>query len=331
MNTLSEMNFNTQPKIRILIVGAGVVGLASGKGFAAKGHLVQYVDICQERISQLNKAGFNAKLAHEIDWGEIDIVMLNVSTPTVNGRSVLTHIESASRDVGHGLATTDKFITVVVRSTVPPTTTEKRLTPIIEAASGKTAGIGFGIAMNPEFLRQKTSAQDFARPWITVIGSNDHHATEMLQNLYKPFGGLITHCTPTEAEMAKYVNNIYNAVKISYFNEVHNICNQLEIDSNIVASIAARSAEGMWNPLYGIRGGVPYGGACLPKDTEAFQHVCNENDWEHLMLQTTIEVNNQLSNKVPQAESPEQIDSILAASNKTKPKISQSVNGVPHL
>ena len=99
--------------------------------------------------------------------------------------------------------------------------------------------------------------------------------------------------------MTKYVNNVYNALKISYFNEVHDICNQLDIDSNIVASIAARSAEGMWNPLYGTRGGVPFGGACLPKDTEALSYVCKENGWKHLMLETTIEVNNRLIDKVP--------------------------------
>ncbi len=217
-----------------------------------------------------------AMTSAEVNWDEVDVVMLAVSTPSAGDRIVLDYIEAAALDVGRGLATTSNYVTVVVRSTVPPTTTEKRITPILEQASGKRAGVGFGVGMNPEFLRQVTAEQDFARPWITVIGSSDRHTAELLDTLYAPFGALIVRCTPTEAEMIKYVNNVYNAVKISYFNEVHAICQQLGVDSNLIGSTVARSAESMWNPLYGTRGGVPYGGACLPKDTTAFMGFVRE-------------------------------------------------------
>ena len=129
--------------------------------------------------------------------------------------------------------------------------------------------------------------------------------------LYAPFGALIVRCTPTEAEMIKYVNNVYNAVKISYFNEVHAICEQLGIDSNLVGAAVARTAESMWNPLYGTRGGVPYGGACLPKDTVAFLQFVRERGWEHLMLEATISVNRRLAASVPAAPSPDKIDEAL--------------------
>jgi len=201
----------------------------------------------------------------------------------------------------------------VVRSTVPPTSTEQRLTPILERASGKRAGTGFGVAMNPEFLRAVSNEQDFARPWITVLGTADRRTAELLDTLYAPFGALIVRCTPTEAEMIKYVNNVYNAVKISYFNEVHQICKALGIDSNLVSATVARSAESMWNPLYGTRGGVPYGGACLPKDTTAFMQFAREHGFEHLMLEATIAVNDRLERAVPAVASPDKIDEALAA------------------
>jgi UDPglucose 6-dehydrogenase len=297
---------------RILIVGSGVVGQATGKGFAKKGHQVSYVDINPQTIAKLRAAGLEASTAAEVDWSAVDAVMLAVPTPSVDGRIVLDYIEAAALDVGRGLATTDSYITVVVRSTVPPTTTEQRIAPILERASGKRAGADFGVAMNPEFLRAVSSEQDFARPWITVLGTSDRHTAEILDELYAPFGALIVRCTPTEAEMTKYVNNVYNAVKISYFNEVHAICERLGVDSSLIGAAVARSAESMWNPLYGTRGGVPYGGACLPKDTAAFMQFAREHGFEHLMLDATIAVNQRLAAQVPAAPSPDKIDEALA-------------------
>ncbi len=297
---------------RIVIVGSGVVGQATGKGFAKKGHYVSYVDINSETIAKLRAEGLDAMTAADVDWSAVDAVMLAVPTPSVDGQIVLDYIEAAALDVGRGLAKSDHFVAVVVRSTVPPTTTEDRLAPILARASGKQVGVDFGVAMNPEFLRQVTSEQDFARPWITVLGTSDRRTAEVLDALYRPFGALIVNCTPTEAEMIKYVNNVYNAVKISYFNEVHAICEQLGVDGNLVGSAVARSAESMWNPLYGTRGGVPYGGACLPKDTSAFMQFARERGLEHLMLEATITVNQRLEQFVPAAASPDQIEAALA-------------------
>jgi len=113
--------------------------------------------------------------------------------------------------------------------------------------------------------------------------------------------------------MIKYVNNIYNAVKISYFNEVHAICERLEIDSNLIGAAVARTAESMWNPLYGTRGGVPYGGACLPKDTVAFLQFVRKNGMSHLMLEAAIDANNRLAASVPAVPSPDKIDAALDA------------------
>ena len=296
---------------RMLIVGSGIVGSATGKGFARKGHDVTFVDINPQAIERLRGEGLAAVSYAEVDWNAIDIVMIAVSTPSRGDKIVLDYIESACRDIGAGLAKTINRISVVVRSTVPPTTTEKRLTPILEQASGKQAGVDFGVAMNPEFLRQVTNEQDFFRPWITILGASDRTTAELLDELYVSFGALIVRCTPTEAEMIKYVNNCYNAVKISYFNEIHGICQQLGIDSNLIGAAVARSAESMWNPLYGTRGGVPYGGACLPKDTVAFMQFARENGFEHLMLEATIAANEHLEDRVPAVVAPHLIDDAL--------------------
>jgi UDPglucose 6-dehydrogenase len=302
----------------MIIVGSGVVGQATGKGFTKKGHTVSYVDINPQTIARLRAEGLNAITAAEVNWNAVDVVLLAVSTPSVNDKIVLDYIEAAALDVGRGLLTTDNYITVVVRSTVPPTTTTQRITPILERASGKQAGVDFGVAMNPEFLRAVSSEQDFARPWITVLGSSDRRTAEILDQLYAPLGALIVRCTPTEAEMIKYVNNVYNAVKISYFNEVHAICQQLNIDSNLVGAAVARTAESMWNSLYGTRGGVPFGGACLPKDTSAFMAFVREHGWEHLMLEATIETNRRLAAHVPAAPSPDKIEEALAVARSNE-------------
>lgn len=297
----------------IVIIGSGVVGEATGRGFIRKGHSVTFVDVNVTTIAKLNAAGLDARLIEAVDWAQAEIVMLAVSTPTRAGSIVLTHIESAAHSLGEQIKNIDHFLTVVVRSTVLPTTTEQRIKPIIEMASGKVAGEDFGLAMNPDFLRQVSNVQDFDRPWLTVIGAYDPRAAASLRELYRPFGALMIECTPTEAEMIKYTSNLYNAVKISYFNEIHDICEKLGIDSGMVASSVARSAESMWNPLYGTRGGVPYGGACLPKDTEAFMAFVRENGFEHLMLQAAIDTNEQLKHKIAPVESPDKIDSALFA------------------
>src|SRR3954447_21683262 len=304
---------------RMIIVGSGVVGQATGKGFTKKGHTVGYVDINPQTIAKLRGNGLNAITAAEVDWNAVDVVLLAVWTPSVNDRIVLDYIEAAALDVGRGLATTNSYVTVVVRSTVPPTTTEQRITPILERASGKRAGIDFGVAMNPEFLRAVSSEQDFARPWVTVLGTRDHRTAEILDELYAPFGALIVRCTPTEAEMIKYVNNVYNAVKISYFNEVHAICEQLGINSNLVGAAVARTAESMWNPLYGTRGGVPYGGACLPKDTVAFLQFARDLGMEHQLLEATISVNRRLAASVPAAPSADKVDEVRKAVRQPDP------------
>jgi UDPglucose 6-dehydrogenase len=124
----------------IVVIGSGVVGEATGRGFIRKGHKVTFVDVNPTTIAKLTAAGLDARTIEAVDWAHADIVMLAVSTPTVGGAIVLTHIETAARSLGEQIKNIDHFLTVVVRSTVLPTTTEHRIKPIIEMSSGKVAG-----------------------------------------------------------------------------------------------------------------------------------------------------------------------------------------------
>jgi UDPglucose 6-dehydrogenase len=124
--------------------------------------------------------------------------------------------------------------------------------------------------MNPEFLRQVSAEQDFLEPWVTVFGTYGPTEAAILGEMYAPFNAPIVAVDCTTAEVIKYANNLYNATKISFFNDFDRVCTQLGIDSEVVGRTVSRTAEGMWNPAYGTRGGWAYGGACLPKDTAAF-------------------------------------------------------------
>jgi UDPglucose 6-dehydrogenase len=315
----------------IIVVGSGVVGAATGKGFIKKGHRVTFVDVIDATLEKLRAEGLDARKIDTVEWNTADFVMLTVPTPTNDAGISLEYIKQAAANIGEQLKTTDRYVVVVVRSTVPPQTTEKIVTPILEAHSGKRAGADFGVAMNPEFLRQAVAVQDFAKPWITVIGTTDAKTQAMLESLYKPFGALVAAVTPTEAEMIKYVNNIYNAVKISYFNEVHAISKQLGLDADVIGAVVARSAESMWNPLYGTKGGVPYGGACLPKDTKAFSAWARDMGFPHLMLDATMEVNDLLEEKVRPVANPADLETARAeaeAPEETKRRSAHTVYAV---
>ena len=147
---------------RIVIVGSGVVGQATGKGFARKGHHVSYVDINHQTIAQLRSAGC-CLTAAEVDWRAVDVVMLAVSTPSVDDRIVLDYIEAAALDVGRGLAQAEQFVPVVVRSTVPPTTTEQRITPDPGACLGQARRRRFRRGDEPRISARRSAASRISR------------------------------------------------------------------------------------------------------------------------------------------------------------------------
>ncbi len=287
--------------MRIVIVGAGVVGTATGKGFARRGHAVGFVDTDVRRLDVLRGDGFAASSEPDLS-GPAALVMLSVPTPSTGAGYDLGAVRAAAASVGEALATADELTTVLVRSTVAPGTLEGTVQPILEERSGLRSGEGFTVASNPEFLRAECALEDFLNPWMTVIGARSKRTREKLTELYRPFGGeLRTFANPAEAELVKLVHNVFNATKISFFNELWSVASQLGLNADDVAETVATSAEASWNPRYGIRGGRAYGGACLPKDVAGFLGFARELGVDAHMAAATRAVNDRLR---AQAEPP---------------------------
>lgn len=280
-------------KIKVAIIGSGFVGEAAGRGLFEKGNEVVFYDIDRNVIESLRKAGFSAyhigQLSEESDF---NLFMISVPTPTIKKRVSLEFLKSALNDIGKYLKNAKNFAVIVIRSTVPPGTTEKLVVSILEKVSGKRYAQDFGVCMNPEFLREVSAREDFAHPWITVIGGNDEKSSKLLDALYKPFKSPIVHMSIKEAEMTKYVHNLLNATKISFFNEMRAVNESVGIDPELEFKTVVKSAEAIWNPEYGTKDLGPFGGSCLPKDTEGFHTwVKDEFKTELPVLKGTIETN----------------------------------------
>lgn len=285
-------------KKKITIIGSGFVGQATGKGLLAHGHDVSFVDINTLLIDKISSEGYvscniGAECAHDRD-----IYFVSVLTPTIEDKFEFRFIDSALASLGRALKKNKNHPIVVIRSTVLPGTTEERFVKLLEKESGKIAGKDFGIAMNPEFLREVSAESDFAKPWIIVVGSNDVYTAQVLEELYRPFGAPIVHMSIKEAEMLKYVHNIYNADKISFFNEMRMVAEKAGVDADKIFRTVIKSAEASWNPEYGIRDFGPYGGSCLPKDTKAFLNW-SAAKFKHKMplLHGIIKVNEELKDR----------------------------------
>jgi UDPglucose 6-dehydrogenase len=288
---------------RIFIVGSGVVGEATGRGLLHRGHKVTFVDVLPSRVEALREAGLDATDALDLSGEEESFLFLTLPTPhvvepaaTPGGQPVRRYDLSAFlkgvRDVGEALRTSDEIHTVVVRSTVPPGTTLRLVQPLLEEISCKREGLGFSLASNPEFLRAASAAEDFRHPWMTVVGARTKRTAERLADLLRPFGGeLRVFDDPTTTETIKIVHNVFNAVKISFWNEIWTLTKALEVDPDAVSGTVALSAEGSWNTSYGIVGGAPYGGACLPKDTNGLLGLARAVGVEMPLLKAAVAIN----------------------------------------
>lgn len=283
---------------KITIIGSGFVGKATGKGFLKHGYDVSFVDVNNLTIDSLTKEGLLSCNIEAKCVSNSDIYFISVLTPTIDEHFEYRFIDSALASLGQVIKNETKKPIVVIRSTVLPGTTEERFSKIIEQYSQKKLGEDFYMAMNPEFLREIHAESDFAKPWIIVIGSNEAHAAQILDDLYKPFNAPIVHMTIKEAEMLKYVHNIYNANKISFFNEMRMVAEKVGVDADKIFQTVIKSAEASWNPEYGTKNFGPYGGSCLPKDTQAFLDWANNHHKQKMhLLHSVIKVNDDLKNR----------------------------------
>jgi len=282
--------------VRIFIIGSGVVGAATGRGFVEAGHRVTFVDVSETRVDELAASGLDSRARLDLATEEASFIFLTLPTPNDGGRYDLTAFLEGTRAVGRALRRADAVHTVVVRSTVSPGTTEGVVGPVLETESGLCPDSGFLLASNPEFLRAASAEADFRWPWMTVIGARNRRARERLAELLAPFGGALRLFEePMTAELIKCAHNIFNATKISFWNEMHAVAERLGLDHAAIAETVARSAEASFNPAYGLRGGAPYGGACLPKDTRAFLGFADTIGVAMPMLRAVIDVNDRLA------------------------------------
>jgi len=286
-------------KTRVSIIGPGVVGYSLGQVLMKKGFDVNFFGGREATREKVKKAGFTIfeqddKMDGDYDY---DITFLTVPTPTKNEKIDLSHMESAALNMGKRLKKMKKYHVVVVKSTVPPGTTETLVRKTLEKASGKKVGKDFGLCMNPEYLREAYAYEDTLKPWIILIGQFDKKSGDKLNVIYTKFTCPIVRSNLREAEMQKYIHNLYNAAKISFFNEMRQIGKKLEMDVDKMFKLVAQSAEGMWNVNYGIKDFGPYSGSCLPKDTKAFAEWAKKNGHEIDVLTGVMRSNDKLLKK----------------------------------
>jgi len=294
--------------VRINIYGLGYVGSVSAACLAAAGHDILGIDVDQVKVDSINqgvsavvepgltdliRAGVTAgKLRATTDTiDESDVSMVCVGTPSnENGSLCLDHVASAAEDIGAFLRARQSYHVVIIRSTVLPGTVESFVIPILERHSGKKAGTDFGVCMNPEFLREGTSLKDFDAPPFTIIGELDARSGDVVSQLYAGLSAPLIRTRIAVAEMVKYTGNAYHALKITFANEIGNICKRLGLDGKEVMEIFCRDEKLNVSAAY-LQPGFAFGGSCLPKDLRALLYKAKEVDFEPAVLRSILASN----------------------------------------
>jgi UDPglucose 6-dehydrogenase len=306
--------------MKIAVVGTGYVGLVSGACFADVGIEVTCVDIDQKKIDKLkngimpiyepgleeivNRNYKSGRLNFSTDLGEAiqgaEVAFIAVGTPPgEDGSADLKYVLAVADEIGRKMS---DYIVVATKSTVPVTTGEKVRVAIQKALKDRGSDLPFAVASNPEFLKEGAAVEDFLRPDRIVIGIDDERAEKIMQRLYKPFqlsGEKIIYMDIPSAEMTKYAANAMLATKISFMNDIANLCEKVGADANMV-----RKGIGS-DPRIGnkfIYPGVGYGGSCFPKDVKAIIKTARQYGYELKVLQAVEDVNDAqkyvLANKV---------------------------------
>jgi GDP-mannose 6-dehydrogenase len=299
--------------MRVSIFGLGYVGAVSAACFASEGHEVIGVDpihtktdlinkgqspIVEADLSEIIESTVNAgrlratnDSAHAIHETELSFVC--VGTPSqANGNLDLRYIRRICEQIGEALKIKTARHTVVIRSTILPGTMYKIVIPTLEEFSGKQAGVDFGVCNNPEFLREGSAVQDFRCPPKTVIGELDRPSGDTLATLYEKLEAPLIRTDIESAEMVKYVDNSWHALKIGYANEIGNLCKSLGLDAHVVMKIFCQDRKLNISPAY-LLPGFAFGGSCLPKDLRALSYQAKVHDLQ-LPILTSILPSNEM-------------------------------------
>ncbi len=294
--------------MNVSVFGLGYVGSVSAASFAADGHTVVGVDIDPDKVASLNEGrspivekGLDEIIRDNTANGRLrattitkdavdgtDLSLLCVGTPSRrNGSLDLTYLERVCEQIGTALADKEAYHVVVVRSTVLPGTTNDVVIPALERSSGKTYGTGFGVTVNPEFLREGTAIHDFRSPPMTLVGHNFASDAQATAALYTRVDAPMVNTSIRTAEMIKYASNTWHALKVCFANEVGNLCKRLDIDSHEVMDIFCRDEKLNLSSYY-LKPGFAFGGSCLPKDVRAMQYRAKELDLDMPVIRSIL-------------------------------------------
>ncbi|HMQ50547.1 MAG TPA: UDP-glucose/GDP-mannose dehydrogenase family protein [Anaerolineae bacterium] len=297
--------------MNIAIFGLGYVGTVTAACLAEMGHTVVGVDVNPLKVDLINQgrspvveAGLDELVKDSVRQGHLkatleaaealpgaDVSLICVGTPDQgNGSPVLTSVQRACADIGHQLAAHEKFHVVIVRSTVLPGTVDSLVRPTLEQTSGRKAGQDFGISFNPEFLREGSSIYDFHHPPYTLIGAEDVRSFDIAAGLYHPINAPIYQTSINIAEMVKFACNTFHALKITFANEIGNICKKQNIDSHAVMDMVCRDHKLNISPAY-LKPGFAFGGSCLPKDLRALLYLGRHLDMRLPLLESILPSN----------------------------------------
>ncbi len=310
-NTQEEGAPVSKPFPAISVIGLGYVGAVSAACFSKLGHRVVGVDLDTRKTDAIN-AGKGPLLEHDLDdyisegvqEGRInavnsslgavmatDMTLVCVGTPSEADGSVnLKALLGAARDIGMAIKAKKQWHLVVIRSTIPAGTTRKMVLPELERASGKKAGRDFGLCFHPEFLREGVAIADFFAPPKTVVGAYDKRSGEALCALYNSIEAPLIVTTMEAAEMVKYVDNTWHAVKVAFGNEVGRVAQVLGIDSHEVMNIFCQDKKLNISSYY-LKPGFAFGGSCLPKDLRGMTGLARKNGIELPMIGSVLASN----------------------------------------
>ena len=294
--------------MKISIFGLGYVGAVSAGCLAKEGHSVIGVDPYQPKVDLINsgntpviEADIGDIVAKAVEVGTLrattdiqdavnntEMSFICVGTPSLlNGALDLKYVRNVCEQIGSVIKRKEEFHVVVARSTMLPGSMRDVVIPALEEASGKKAGSGFGVCNNPEFLREGTAVYDFYNPPKTVIGETDSKSGDLLARVYQGMDAPLIRTGVQTAEMVKYSDNVWHALKVGFANEIGNISKAVGIDGHTVMEIFCQDTKLNLSPYY-MKPGFAFGGSCLPKDVRALTYKAHSLDIEVPILDSIM-------------------------------------------
>jgi GDP-mannose 6-dehydrogenase len=297
--------------MKISVFGLGYIGATTAACLAEQGHSVCGVDVDPQRVATVNagaspvfEPGLEELIARQrramrlhastdpaAGMHSAEAILVCVGTPSnAAGQLDLGAMREAARHIGTALRESPGYRTIVIRSTVLPGTTEEVVRPIIEKHSLRKAGRDFGLAVNPEFLREGTAIPDFHHPPYIVVGASERHAADVVASLYDEVDAPVRHTSIRVAEMLKYACNAFHALKICFANEIAAVAREIDVDGAEVMELLCADTKLNISPTY-LKPGFAFGGSCLPKDTRALAYQARHVDLETPLLAALGESN----------------------------------------